>query len=410
AENAAKEVGGHPRAITEQNIVTITEQLQRMGFSYDWNREVRTHTPEYYRWNQWLFLELDKAGLVERRMATVNWDPVEQSVLANEQVINGRGWRSGALVEQREIPQWFLRITAYADELLSNLETIDFPENVATMQENWIGRSEGADIHFQVAGTEHIIEVFTTRPDTIFGVTFLTLAPTHPLTEELVSGTEYESGWRELVARVNNMTEHELGASKDKHGVFLGCHAIHPFTDEMIPIWAGDFVLASYGTGAVMGVPAHDERDFAFAVTHCIDVKEVLLPSKDHQSTPLEEAYTGEGWMVNSGLDGFDGLYGDAARSAVIESLEAREKGVRQIQWRLRDWLISRQRYWGTPIPILYDEDGEPHHVPEGELPVQLPDDVTFDHEGGGNPIARSPTFGEVRQSDGSVWCRETDT
>ncbi len=410
AENAAKEVGGHPREITEQNIVTITEQLQRMGFSYDWDREVRTHTPEYYRWNQWLFLELDKAGLIERRMATVNWDPVEQSVLANEQVIDGRGWRSGALVEQREIPQWFLRITAYADELLSDLESIDFPENVATMQENWIGRSEGADIHFEVSGTKHTVEVFTTRPDTIFGVTFLTLAPTHPLAEELVNETEYEPRWRELVNRVNNMTEHEIGASKDKHGVFLGRYAIHPFTNEMIPIWAGDFVLASYGTGAVMGVPAHDDRDFAFAKAHNIAIKEVLLPSKDHQSTTLEEAYTGEGWMVNSGLDGFDGLYGDEARSTVIESLEERKKGVRQIQWRLRDWLISRQRYWGTPIPILYDEDGEPHHVPQNELPVELPDDVTFDHEGGGNPINRSPTFTEVSQSDGSQWRRETDT
>ncbi len=411
AENAAKEAGGNPKSITEENINTITEQLKRMGFSYDWSREVQTHTPDYYQWNQWLFLKLYEIGLIERRMATVNWDPVEGSVLANEQVINGRGWRSGALVEQREIPQWFLRITAYADELLQDLENIEFPENVRTMQNNWIGRSEGARIEFAIDGKEEKIAVFTTRPDTLFGVTFLTLSLEHPLTEILIANTSKEDEWKSILDEVNHLSEFERGLRHEKRGIDLSHNAIHPLTGEKIPILAGDFVLAGYGTGAVMGVPGHDQRDYDFAIKHDLRIIRVLLEHKnDDPFAPISAAFTGEGWMTRSKNPGFDGLFGDSARRAVIDELEQKGLGKGEVQWKLRDWLISRQRYWGTPIPILYDEKGDPSPVDYQDLPVILPEDVIFDAEIGGNPLSQSETFAAFTDKNGERFRRETDT
>lgn len=410
AENAAKSVGGHPREITEANIDRISAQLKRMGFSYDWTREVRSHDPRYYRWNQWFFLKMYEMGMIERRTAAVNWDPVEESVLANEQVIDGRGWRSGALVEQRQIPQWFVKVTAYAEQLWEDLDSIEYPEHVKALQRDWIGRSEGARIQFPLHDGEGSIEVFTTRPDTIFGVTFVTLAPDHPMAGDLMSGSNHEEDWKAMRDEVANLSEFDRSMLKTKRGIPTGRTVLHPLTEEPIPVWIGEFVLSGYGTGAVMAVPAHDERDHEFANQHGIPIRRALsMKEGDDGTSPIESAETGAGWMVNSPIEGFDGRYGEDAKRAVIVALESSNTGHGTVEWKIRDWLVSRQRYWGTPIPMVHCTECGIVPVPEDQLPVELPDDVDFAK--GGNPLETSPTFVEVPcPACGLSARRETDT
>ncbi|MDP6870195.1 MAG: leucine--tRNA ligase [Candidatus Poseidoniaceae archaeon] len=410
AENAAIAEGGHPHEITERNMKSITNQIRRMGFSYDWRRLIKSHDPNYYRWNQWFFLKFFEKGLAYQEHAPVNWCDSCNTVLANEQVKAGRCWRCNGPVVQKDMSQWFLNITEYAQELLDGLETIDFPENVRALQQDWIGKSEGAEIEFNIENLDESIRVFTTRPDTLFGVTFVTLAPEHPLAEKLVTGTEYETDWKELYDEIIVMSEFDriknMGAKK---GVPTGSFAIHPLTGERVPIWIGNFVIASYGTGAVMAVPAHDERDFEFANTYGLKIKQVLTPTLEHELEALDCAFTDEGWMINSGLEGFDGLHGDEAKAAVCKILEEKKRGNKTVNWKIRPWLISRQRYWGTPIPIIHCNNCGCVPVPEEQLPVKLPQDVTFD--GKGNPLESSSTFCNVNcPLCGNNARRETDT
>ena len=391
AENAAIKEGGHPYDITERNMTSITEQIKRMGFSYDWSRMVKSHDPNYYKWNQWFFTKFIQSGLAYQEFAPVNWCTPCNTVLANEQVKAGRCWRCNGPVIQKEMSQWFLDTPKYAQELVDGLDDINFPENVAAMQKDWIGRSEGSEITFTVEGSKEEIRVFTTRPDTIFGVTFLTLAPEHPLSESLVKGTEFEQGWQELYDEVSIMTEFDrIKNMNKKKGSPLGKNAIHPLTGEKIPIWIGNFVIASYGTGAVMAVPGHDERDFDFAKKYDIQIRRTLVMKEDDDpNEEMKKAETNFGWMVNCPSE-FEGLYGDEAKSAVINSLEENNKGTKTINWKIRPWLISRQRYWGTPIPVIHCDECGAVPVPESQLPVELPRDVTF---GKGNPLESSSEF-----------------
>ena len=410
AENAAIEEGGHPRDITERNIKSITSQIKKMGFSYDWRNTIKSHDPNYYKWNQWFFLKFYENNLAYKDHSPVNWCPGCSTVLANEQVKNGRCWRCKAEVMQKDMDQWFLRITDYCDELLDDLEKIDFPENVKLLQQDWIGRSKGALIRFQISEHNEVIEAFTTRPDTIFGVTFVTLAPENKLCELLVKGTEYENGWKELYDEVTKLSDFDRGILKEKKGVFLGCYAINPMSGKKVPIYAGNFVLAGYGTGAVMAVPAHDQRDFDFAKTYDLEIKQVLSKSSDsNNQSELKKAFEGDGWMINSDRENFDGLFGQDAKDAIIKTLDEESTGEGMIQWKLRPWLISRQRYWGTPIPIINCETCGAVPVPENDLPVLLPDDVEF--TGHGNPLLTSESFCNVNCPQcGSLAKRETDT
>ena len=411
AENAAIAEGGHPHEITERNMASITEQIKRMGFSYDWRRLVKSHDPQYYRWNQWFFLKFLENDLAYQEFAPVNWCELCNTVLANEQVKAGRCWRCNGSVIQKEMSQWFLDITKYAQELLDGLETISFPENVKALQQDWIGRSEGAEIEFAVEGMDESIRVFTTRPDTLFGATFVTLAPEHKLAQRLVEGTKYEEDWKSLHDEITAMSEFDriknLGKKK---GVPTGAFAIHPLTGERIPIWVGNFVIASYGTGAVMAVPGHDERDFEFANKYDIPIKRVLVMSEDGKADDeLHSAECDLGWMVNSSMEGFDGLFGPEAKAAVCQALEKKGVGNATITWKIRPWLISRQRYWGTPIPIVHCDSCGVVPVPEDQLPVELPRDVVFD--GTGNPLETSQSFCNVDCPQcGSPAKRETDT
>ena len=412
AENAAKKIGGHPHDVTWSNIESIREDLKRMGFSYDWRRELATSDKEYYRWNQWIFLKFHEMGLVERHTAPVNWCDECDTVLANEQVKNNRCWRCSGEVRQKDMAQWFLKMTEYADELLDDLEEIGFPENVKAMQRNWIGRSHGADIHFPIVDSEDVIQAFTTRPDTIFGVTFVTLAPEHPLCEKLVLGTEYESDYRELADECARMSEFDrINMLRDKKGVFLGRYATNPLTGDAVPIYAGNFVVASYGTGAVMAVPGHDQRDYDFAKKYDIPIIQVLAEDEGREPKQTGRAFEGLGWMVNSGRDGFDGLYGYEAKAAVISALESEQMGSGTIQYRLKDWLLSRQRFWGTPIPFIHCPQCGVVPVPESDLPVALPLDVTFSEGDSGNPLASHKGFVNTScPSCGMDAKRETDT
>ena len=410
AENAAIKEGGHPHDITEKNMASITQQIKRMGFSYDWNRMVKSHDPNYYKWNQWFFTKFYESGLAFQEFAPVNWCNPCNTVLANEQVKAGRCWRCNGPVIQKEMSQWFLDIPKYAQELVDGLDTIDFPENVAAMQKDWLGRSEGAEIIFEIEGSDKTITVFTTRPDTLFGVTFITLAPEHPLAKELVVGTRYESDWQQLHDEVSVMAEFDrIKNMNKKQGVPLGRNAIHPLTGEKIPIWSGNFVIASYGTGAVMAVPAHDERDFDFAKKFSIPIRRALIMSENGDSNaPLDKAETDYGWMVNTGFEKFDGLYGEEAITTIIDELVTLGKGERKLNWKIRPWLISRQRYWGTPIPIIHCNDCGAVPVPEEDLPVELPRDIVF---GQGNPLETSTQFVHVKcPKCGKDARRETDT
>ncbi len=410
AENAAIKEGGHPHDITEKNMASITKQIKRMGFSYDWNRMVKSHDPNYYKWNQWFFTKFYENGLAFQEFAPVNWCNPCNTVLANEQVKAGRCWRCNGPVIQKEMSQWFLDIPKYAQELVDGLGQIQFPENVAAMQRDWLGRSEGAEITFEIQDSDEKITVFTTRPDTLFGVTFLTLAPEHELAKKLVFGTEYEADWQVLHDEVSVMAEFDrIKNMNKKKGVPLGKNAIHPLTGEKIPIWSGNFVIASYGTGAVMAVPAHDERDFDFARKFSIPIKRALVMSENGDaSKELVKAETEYGWMVNTGSDEFDGLYGEVAIKAVVDELIRINKGERKLNWKIRPWLISRQRYWGTPIPIIHCDECGTIPVPEQDLPVELPRDIVF---GKGNPLETSAEFKKVNcPTCGKDARRETDT
>tara|TARA_B100002051_G_scaffold232891_1_gene231804 strand:- start:6866 stop:9322 length:2457 start_codon:yes stop_codon:yes gene_type:complete len=371
---------------------------------------VKSHDPNYYKWNQWFFLKFYESGLAFQEFAPVNWCDPCNTVLANEQVKAGRCWRCNGPVEQKEMSQWFLDIPKYAQELVDGLEQIQFPENVAAMQRDWLGRSEGAEITFEIEDSDETITVFTTRPDTLFGVTFLTLAPEHPLAKTLVSGTGNEADWQALYDEVSIMTEFDrIKNMNKKKGVPLGKNAIHPLTGEKIPIWSGNFVIASYGTGAVMAVPAHDERDFDFAQKFSIPIRRTLVMSENGDaSADLTKAETDYGWMVNTGNTDFEGLYGEQAITAVIDALVSQGSGKRKLNWKIRPWLISRQRYWGTPIPIIHCDECGAVPVPEGDLPVELPRDIVF---GKGNPLETSLEFKRVKcPTCGKDARRETDT
>ncbi len=412
AENAAKRLGDHPHEVTKSNIRSIRSDQERMGFSYDWNRYLATSDVDYYRWNQDMFLTLNEKGLVERRAAPVNWCNDCDTVLANEQVKNNRCWRCGLEVVQKDMAQWFLRMTEYSDELLDELDQISFPENVKTMQRNWIGRSHGAEIEFSIAESNSKIQVFTTRPDTIFGATFVTLSPEHPLCEELCSGTKWHEGWLKLRDECARMSEFErINLLKEKNGVFLGRFAINPMNNEKIPIYAGNFVVASYGTGAVMAVPGHDQRDFEFAKKYDLEIRRVLVENEgDNPDSPISRAFEGYGPMVNS-TPKFDGLKGEEAKKAVIDTLHSRKTGFGKIEYRLKDWLLSRQRFWGTPIPMIHCHTCGVIPVNREDLPVELPLDVIFSEDQKGNPLETHESFTKaVCPRCGSEANRETDT
>jgi leucyl-tRNA synthetase len=393
AENAAIERGVNPADWTEQNIEQMRGQLQRLGLSIDWKREIATCHPDYYRWTQWLFLQFLEAGLAYQKEASVNWDPIDQTVLANEQVDGeGRSWRSGAKVEKRLLRQWFLRITAYADALVDDLPSLTgWPERVRTMQANWIGRSEGAELRFSVLGPdgtarEEPISVFTTRPDTIYGATYLVLAPDHPLVESLTS-PDQALAVAAFCDLVSGQSEQDRTAEdRPKRGVPLGSHVINPASGATIPLWIADYVLADYGTGAVMGVPAHDQRDFLFARRHELPVRQVIIPEGSDAEAYLGEAWTEAGVLIHS--DRFNGLTSAAARQAITAAATAEGWGKARRQYRLRDWLISRQRYWGCPIPVVHCPSCGVVPVPPDQLPVELPRDVAFSGKGA-SPLAQ---------------------
>ncbi len=402
AENAAIQNKTAPALWTQANIENMRGQLKRLGFSYDWSRELATCKPDYYKWEQWFFTQLYERGLVYRKEAEVNWDPVDQTVLANEQVVDGRGWRSGALVEKKKIPQWFIKITDYAEELLNGLDELEgWPDAVKTMQRNWIGKSVGAEVEFKVDG-EAPLRVFTTRPDTIFGVTYLAVAADHPLALKAAESSPAVAEFRQQCAQTST-AEADM-ETMEKLGMDLGISAIHPLTGEAVPVWCANFVLMTYGTGAVMAVPAHDERDFEFAGKYGIEIKPVIYPA-DGELDMSESAYTDYGVLKNSGE--FDGLTSEQAKTAITQWLAEHEKGQQQINYRLRDWGVSRQRYWGCPIPFVYDDQGDA--APADQFPVELPTDVVMD--GVGSPIKKMDSFIDtVHPVSGQPAQRETDT
>ncbi len=378
AENAAIKHNIHPAKWTYANIDNMRAQLRRLGYSYDWRRELATCHPKYYKWEQLFFLRWLEKGLVYRKKAPQNWCPQCHTVLANEQVEEGRCWRCDTPVEQKELTQWFLRITAYADELLEDLKKLEggWPDRVLSMQRNWIGKSEGAEIVFPLDGREGEIRVFSTRPDTVFGVTFMTLAPEHPLVESLIAGRENEGEIRAFIERTRNMDRLDRQSDAlEKDGVFTGAYCLNPFTGRRIPIWLGNFVLAEYGTGAVMAVPAHDQRDFDFARKFGLDML-VVIQAEGERLDPstMDKAWTEPGIMVNSGE--FDGISNEKGKELVVKALESMGRGGKTVNWRLRDWNISRQRFWGAPIPVVYCEECGMVPVPEQELPVLLPLDA----------------------------------
>ncbi|MBD2577330.1 leucine--tRNA ligase [Oscillatoria sp. FACHB-1406] len=410
AENAAIDRGIPPAEWTYQNIAHMKQQLQQLGLSLDWEREVATCSPDYYRWTQWLFLQFYSAGLAYQKEAAVNWDPIDQTVLANEQVDSeGRSWRSGAIVERKLLRQWFLKITDYAEQLLNDLDSLTgWPDRVKTMQANWIGKSIGAYLEFPIVGMDESIGVFTTRPDTVCGVTYVVLAPEHPLTPR-VTTPERQTAVETFISEVASESETERTAEdKPKRGIPTGGTAINPFTGEEIPIWIADYVLYEYGTGAVMGVPAHDIRDFQFAKQNDLPIKTVIIPEGGDASQPLTEAYVEPGIMVNSGE--FDGMNSIDGKQAIIEAAEKQGYGKARIQYRLRDWLISRQRYWGAPIPIIHCPSCGAVAVPDADLPVRLPESVEFSGRGP-SPLAKMEDWVNVPcPSCGEPAKRETDT
>ncbi len=412
AEGAAIKNGIHPYTWTMENIRNMERQWRTMGGSYDWSKELATCLPDYYTWNQWFFLQLLKRGLAYKKKAPVNWCPKDQAVLANEQVINGRCWRCDTPVIQRELEQWFLAITKYADELL-DFSKIEWPERIRTMQTNWIGRSEGVEFRLPVHGQpETEIAVFTTRVDTVFGMTYVVLAPEHPLVEKLTTA-EHRAAVEAYAAEARRETEIErLSTEKEKTGVFVGSYAVNPANGERVPIWIADYVLGSYGTGAIMAVPASDERDWEFAKKFELPIRKVVVPAteaSDPEAVEWDQAYLEPGVMVNSGQ--FDGLPNDEAWQKIADWFQERGIGERHVNYRLRDWLISRQRYWGTPIPVVYCPKDGIVPVPEDRLPVVLPEDVEFQTAEGQNPLALNEAFVKTTcPACGGPAKRETDT
>ena len=408
AENAAIKNNAHPANWTQSKIKEMKTQQQQMGFSYDWNREIATCNPEYYHWNQWIFLKMYEKGLVERKSATSNWCPNCQTVLANEQVIDGKCWRCGTVVEQKTFEQWFLKITAYADQLLNGLETLPgWPERVKTMQKNWIGKSHGVDVYFKLEGTNQILSTYTTRCDTLYSVTFLAIAPEHPMIPELVAGTGLEEEVRYFINETKKQAALDReNEEKEKFGVFTGRYAINPVNQERVPIFVANFALM-YGSGIVM-CDAHDKRDFRFARKYDIPLKFVISPNgKPIEPANYNDAFTDDGILFNSGA--FSGQNNRDALPKMADWLEKNNMGKKKINYKLRDWLISRQRYWGTPIPIVYCAKCGPQPVSEKDLPIQLPNDVKFTGEG--NPLAKSNSFVNTKcpKCHGPAK-RETDT
>ncbi|WP_416674442.1 leucine--tRNA ligase [Egbenema bharatensis] len=414
AENAAIDRGVHPAKWTYQNIDQMRGQLKRLGLSYDWEREVATCSPDYYHWTQWIFLEFFKAGLAYQREAAVNWDPIDQTVLANEQVDSeGRSWRSGAKVERRLLRQWFLKITDYAEQLLNDLNQLDgWPERVKVMQENWIGKSTGAEVVFKTETGDEIM-VFTTRPDTLWGATFMVLSPEHPLVEKLTTKQQSKKV-KDYQAAASEKSEIDRTAEdREKTGVWTGSYAINPVNDAKIPIWIADYVLMGYGTGAIMAVPAHDQRDFEFARTFDLPIQVVVQPADQTlDGDTMTEAFPNDGVMVNSGpLDGIAAGKGTGQSvAAAIDWLEAQGHGKRMVNYRLRDWLISRQRYWGVPIPVIHCPNCGIVPVPESDLPVCLPEEIELSGRGP-SPLAKLDSWVNVDcPACGTPAKRETDT
>ena len=403
AENAAIKNKVAPAKWTYENIDYMKGQLKRLGFGYDWNRELATCRPEYYRWEQWFFTKLYEKGLVYKKMATVNWDPVDQTVLANEQVIEGRGWRSGALVERKEIPQWFVKITDYAEELLADLDKLEhWPEQVKTMQRNWIGRSEGVELQFALDNGD-ALEVYTTRPDTLMGVSYVAVAAQHPLAKQAAENNAAAAAFIEECSH-NKVAEADM-ATMEKKGVFTGLYATHPINGEKVPVWIANFVLMDYGSGAVMAVPAHDQRDFEFAQKYNLPIQQVIEPANGEEYDLSQAAFTEKGVLVNSG--DFDGLHFKDAFKAISSWLEKENKGRVKVNYRLRDWGVSRQRYWGTPIPMINLENGDAVPTPPEQLPVELPEDVDMD--GVQSPIKADPEWRKTHYN-GQAAEKETDT
>lgn len=404
AEQYALDTGNSPAEFTEKNIETFKRQIQELGFSYDWDREINTTDPAYYKWTQWIFIKLYEKGLAYMDEIEVNWCPALGTVLANEEVIDGKSERGSHPVVKKPMRQWVLKITEYADRLLDDLEELDWPESIKDMQRNWIGRSEGAEVEFKIENHDKTFHVFTTRPDTLFGATYAVLAPEHPLVNEIVT-KEQQEAVNNYIEEITNKSEIErTDVSKDKTGVFTGAYAINPANNAKIPIWIADYVLMSYGTGAIMAVPAHDERDYEFARKFELPIVEVV-----EGGDVLKEAYTGDGKHINS--DFLDGLGKEDAITKMIDWLEENEKGKREITYRLRDWLFSRQRYWGEPIPVIHWEDGTMTTVPEEELPLTLPEMTEIKPSGTGeSPLANSDWINVVDPETGMKGRRETNT
>ena len=405
AENAAIKHNAHPTDWTKQCIEKMTKQLKRLGLSYDWSREVTTCKEDYYKWTQWLFLKFFKKGLAYRKNAKINWCPSCQTVLANEQAKEGKCWRCDSAVEEKPLEQWFLKITDYSERLLQDIDKLKgWPEPVKIMQRNWIGKSRGVEINFRLTNNNSQLTIYTTRPDTLFGVTYMVLAPEHPLVDELTKGTKYEDEVQKFKEKVKHETLHEREESAGKEGIFTGAYAINPANNEEIPIWISDYVLMEYGTGAVMAVPAHDQRDFEFAKAHNLPIKVVIRPSSPvPRAEDLQEAFVDEGTMVNSAK------FNNMPSNQAIEAMGT-EFGKWQTKYKLRDWLISRQRYWGAPIPIIYCEKCGTVPVPEKDLPVKLPKNVKFTGKGS-SPLAQVKEFVNAKcPKCGAKARRETDT
>ena len=410
AENAAMKNGAAPSTWTYGNIDYMRDQLQRLGYAYDWNRELATCHADYYRWEQWFFTRLFEKGLAYKKEAEVNWDPVDQTVLANEQVVDGRGWRSGALVERRKIPQWFIKITDFGDELLADLDKLGgWPEQVRTMQANWIGRSEGVELSFGVSGqsdpTLVSLSVYTTRPDTLMGVSYVAVAPQHPLALHAAASNAALQTFIEEQSNVK-VAEADM-ATMEKLGMDTGLQAIHPLTGDSVPIYVANFVLMSYGSGAVMAVPAHDQRDWEFAQKYGLPIKQVIAPASDEACDLSAAAYTEKGRLINSGE--FDGLDFSEAFTAIEAKLASQGRGKKTVNFRLRDWGVSRQRYWGAPIPIIHCGDCGPVAVPDDQLPVRLPENIVIDETG--SPLGKLEEFVNTScPKCGAAAKRETDT
>lgn len=411
AENAAIQRNIHPNEWTWSNIESMREQLKGLGMGYDWDREVATCHPDYYKWTQWMFLKLYKNGLAYKKKSFVNWCPSCSTVLANEQVVNGACERCSSTVTKKDLEQWFFRITKYAQRLLDDIEKLKgWPDKVKTMQQNWIGRSEGVEVDFKVDGLDKTVRIYTTRPDTIFGVTYMVMAPEHPLAKEIIEGTEQEKACTEFIEKMKFLSELDRTATDvEKEGVFTGRYVVNPLNGDKVPLYLGNYVLADYGTGVVMAVPAHDQRDFEFSKKYNLPVKVVIQPEGEElNAESMTEAYENVGYLVNSGQ--FDGIKSDEAIDRIIDYIEEKSFGERKVNFKLRDWLISRQRYWGAPIPVVYCDDCGIVPVPEEDLPVVLPVDVKF-KGAGESPLATNEEFLKAKcPKCGKEGRREIDT